>query len=107
MRRLLSLAAGVLALAAASPALASTTEPNGIPDGGFETPADGPSSVFYPSGSLGPWAISGPGGIDHVGADLWAPSEGNETIDLNGSDRGAISQTVGTVSGTRYQLHFA
>jgi choice-of-anchor C domain-containing protein len=110
MRRLLPFAASVLALAAlASPALATTSQPNAVSDGGFETPADSPDSTPYPNGSsLGPWTVSGPGGVDHVtGSNLWVPSEGNQTVDLNGNDRGAISQTIATTSGTRYQLHFA
>jgi choice-of-anchor C domain-containing protein len=106
--RLAGLAVTVLAVGAtAAPALATTDEPNLVADPGFEAPADGPGVTYYPSGTLGPWTVSGDGGIDHVGSNAWQSSEGDLSVDLDGFGRGAVTQNVPTTDGEVYQLHFA
>jgi hypothetical protein len=107
--RLAALAAAFFALAAV-PALAATNEPNPVPDSSFESPADGTGVTTYPDGgTLGTWSVSGPGGVDHVGSSLWQASDGDLSVDLNGTDRGEVSEQVPVNRGVRthLQVHFA
>src|SRR5690348_7238645 len=94
-RRTRTTVAALVAAALALPATAAASGPNLASDGGFETPADGSGVTQYNAGTfMGPWAVGGIVGIDHVGSSLWTPSEGGLTVDLNASDIGSLTQTL-------------
>jgi choice-of-anchor C domain-containing protein len=76
-----------------------------VTNGGFETdPAANPFTPNMVSGLTG-WTI-GPGNIDLIGT-LWTPASGAQSIDLSGSERGTISQTLTLEAGKKYTLSFA
>ena len=80
-----------------------------ILDGGFEVPSIGGASyVTYnanSNNSFGNWTVTA-GNIDLIGS-YWASAEGTQSVDLSGTQAGAISQTVTTVAGQSYNLSFA
>lgn len=81
-----------LALVAARPSQAQF--PNVILNGGFETTAITGNFVTRPAGntSLTNWTIGGHS-IDQI-RGYWTPFAGAQSIDLNGTQAGIISQTV-------------
>ncbi|XZG70728.1 choice-of-anchor C family protein [Chitinibacteraceae bacterium HSL-7] len=44
--------------------------------------------------------------VDRIYRSFWQASDGNMSIDLNGSYYGGIQQTFDTVAGQRYTVHF-
>jgi choice-of-anchor C domain-containing protein len=102
MRRILS----VLALSAAAAFSHPVAAQNLLSNGGFETPAlaSGTSFTTYASGPLGAWMVGG-GGVDLI-RNYWTPHGGFQSLDLNGSAAGSISQTVATTAGRYYTLSF-
>ena len=84
-------------------------------NGGFETATGGynPSSGAYTtlgSGNtdLSGWSVSGT--VDLVNTNYLAPdfiaSNGNNSVDLNGSSTGGVSQTFDTAAGQKYTVKF-
>ncbi|HUQ94464.1 MAG TPA: choice-of-anchor C family protein [Bryobacteraceae bacterium] len=90
------------ALTQLAPAPAVTNFPNG----GFEQPAINTSYVNLPAGSaaITGWTVAA-GSVDHIGT-FYTCAEGRQCLDLAGEVPGAVSQTFGTVAGTRYFIVF-
>jgi len=86
-----------------------TTPGNLIKNGSFES---GPNPNWYGgyltlnSGStaLGSWLVT-QGSIDLMD-EAWEASEGFRSLDLNGNEPGAISQTFKTTPGQKYKVSF-
>src|SRR5512139_751777 len=73
-------------------------------DGSFENPVAAPPFQTFPSGqSIGPWLVTS-GTVDLVGPTTWLAAEGNQSVDLNGANTGAVAQTFTTVPGTKYTV---
>lgn len=104
-----------LSVAALQPAAQATTAPPApkapaatIADGGFENPAV-PGNAFIRFGtgsSIGPWRVS-EGNVDLTGAYFWQTAEGRQSLDLEGSESGAIQQQVTTRIGGCYTVTFS
>ncbi|MGD3111388.1 choice-of-anchor C family protein [Streptomyces sp. YGL11-2] len=88
---------------AASPAAVSHFD-----DGSFEYPAVKPKSFDeYAAGqSIGPWKVTS-GTVDLIGAGYWDAAEGDQSLDLNGNDPGAVAQTFATTPGTTYTVSYS
>lgn len=92
-------------LALAAPAAAAVSR---FDDGSFEYPA-APVNAFTTVGagqSIGPWKVTG-GAVDLIGAGFWQAAEGDQSVDLNGSQPGAIAQTFATTAGQRYTVTYS
>jgi choice-of-anchor C domain-containing protein len=89
---------------AAAPASAAT----GFSDGGFETPVVAPNTfvTVFPGQPLGPWTVVS-GNVDHIGAGFWQAAEGVQSLDLDGGQAGAVSQTFATSPLFAYEVSFA
>ncbi|MCC6831102.1 MAG: choice-of-anchor C family protein [Thermoleophilia bacterium] len=75
-----------------------------VSNGGFETPAIGGAFVNQTS-SFGGWTLAS-GNVDLDRA--WnAPASGSQSLDLNGTIPGSISQIVKTTPGATYRISFA
>jgi choice-of-anchor C domain-containing protein len=78
---------------------------NLVNNGGFETPPLS-SDYAFNIGSLPGWSITND--IDLIKTyNGWTASEGAQSIDLSGSVRGTISQTITTEIGSTYKLTFS
>ncbi len=77
-----------------------------IADGLFREAANPGSFVNYTTGqTIGNWTVQS-GDVDLIGT-LWQTSPlGGRSIDLNGVNPGAITQTLTTVAGRQYQVMF-
>ncbi|MFI5675756.1 choice-of-anchor C family protein [Streptomyces cellulosae] len=86
----------------------STPTPDHFDDGGFEYPQLPPGSIqTYPAGqSFGPWRVVS-GSVDLIGRGYWQAAEGGQSLDLNGNDPGAVSQTFATTPGTAYTVSYS
>jgi len=103
MRRFAALSAAALAFAAAP-----VSAQNLLSTGSFEDPALAPGTTFTTimnGGTIGAWSVTA-GSVDLI-RSYWAPADGFQSLDLNGSSFGSIAQTVGTSNGGRYTLTFA
>ena len=104
MRRLAVALTALIATAASGSALRAQ---NLVTDGSFENPAL-PSSASFTTilagNSFGAWTVTS-GSIDLI-RTYWAPSDGFQSVDLNGSAAGTISQNIATSNGQRYTLRF-
>ena len=110
-------AAAVAGLLAAGAALASPAQAADTPsrtavsfldvtNGSFETPpAAPPWSPFVVGQTFGGWTVTS-GNVDLVG-NYWQAADGTQSVDLNGTVPGAISQTFATVPGTAYVVTFS
>lgn len=80
---------------------------NLVNNGGFE--AQTVSGQFTPyskaSQGLTGWTI-GVGSVDLVSNVLWNPASGVNSLDLNGTKKGEIHQSLNTTAGQLYQLSF-
>lgn len=101
-----------LSLAALAPAAqAHTASPAPEPmlaNGGFEAPAI-PANAFirYGTGStIGPWRVT-QGNVDLTGANFWQSADGRQSLDLEGSESGAVEQHIATQPGGCYTVTFA
>ena len=56
-------------------------------------------------GSILAWEVSS-GSVDYIGS-YWQASEASRSIDLNGFEKGSISQTLTTTAGWTYTVTFA
>ncbi|MES3032114.1 MAG: choice-of-anchor C family protein [Patescibacteria group bacterium] len=57
------------------------------------------------SASVTDWTVNA-GSLDYIGT-YWQAADGARSIDLNGSSAGSISQTLVTVPGATYVVHFS
>ncbi|MCM2389795.1 choice-of-anchor C family protein [Streptomyces albipurpureus] len=104
-----AVAAGLLvggsgaALAAPSAAAVSRFD-----DGSFEYPtAPANSFTTLVSGqSIGPWKVTS-GSVDLIGTGFWQAAEGDQSVDLNGGQAGAVAQTFSTIVGRTYTVTYA
>ncbi|MBM0204187.1 choice-of-anchor C family protein [Micromonospora sp. STR1s_5] len=73
-----------------------------------EPPASSPGVNVVANGSfesgLSGWKVTR-GNVDDV-VGYWAAAHGTHSLDLNGTSAGTIEQTLSTVAGTRYSVHF-
>jgi choice-of-anchor C domain-containing protein len=100
--KILGLVAGAALMLGAQSAYAVT-----ITNGSFETPIVGGNYNTLGAGdlSLTGWDIGG-NSIDHIGS-YWNAADGSQSVDLNGSDLGSISQTIsGLTNGQQYTVSF-
>jgi choice-of-anchor C domain-containing protein len=97
---------GLLCFGAAKPAAAAPVPFNLVNDGGFEQPPVSAPFQDYTAGqTFGGWTVDS-GSIDLIGS-YWKSQEGLQSVDLNGTTPGTISQNVGNlVAGKQYQLSF-
>ena len=79
----------------------SATVSQVISNGSFED-GDFTLSIGH---SIDHWTIES-GDIDKIGRDLWDPSDGEISIDMNGSEPGTIRQSFDTVPGRQYKVLF-
>ncbi|MFD3357693.1 choice-of-anchor C family protein [Streptomyces fradiae] len=97
------LAAGtVVALAAPASAVSR------FDDGSFEYPA-APANAFTTVGagqSVGPWKVTA-GAVDLIGAGFWQAAEGEQSVDLNATQAGAVAQTFTTTAGRQYTVTYS
>lgn len=77
-------------------------------DGSFETPVVTPGTfqTFYTGQSIGSWTVT-TGNVDLSGAGFWQTADGVQSIDLDGDEPGAVSQTFSTVPLFAYEVSFA
>jgi choice-of-anchor C domain-containing protein len=92
---------GVVAAAPASAAV-----PFG--DGSFESPVVAPNTFLDISAGqpLGRWTVT-KGNVDLSGAGFWQTADGAQSLDLDGSQAGAVSQTFATSPLFAYEVSFA
>lgn len=77
-----------------------------VDNGDFEVPDAGPSYRTYRTGqTFGGWTVES-GSVDQKGP-FWQAASGQQSIDLNGNEVGALYQDVPTVPGQSYRLRFA
>ncbi len=93
--------------AAAITAMASAAGAATIINGGFEDGVEA-SGVFTqidgPSSAIPGWKVNG--SVDLI-SGYWQPSEGNQSLDMNGGFAGNIQQTItGLVVGLKYVITF-
>ncbi|MBA2718847.1 MAG: choice-of-anchor C family protein [Chloroflexi bacterium] len=106
MRKRSLFAAGLAAVASLSIA-ASAFAFSGITNGSFEngTFAGGSWNTLHPgSTNIDGWTIES-GSVDWTGS-YWPASDGVLSIDLSGSEPGAISQALATTIGNTYTVTF-
>jgi choice-of-anchor C domain-containing protein len=79
---------------------------NLIQDPGFETPIVVDTAIGYDrysaGSTFGSWLVDS-GNVD-VTSTRWLPNSGNQSLDLDGAIPGAVSQTIPTLPGQKYQL---
>ncbi|MFJ2111445.1 MULTISPECIES: choice-of-anchor C family protein [unclassified Streptomyces] len=77
-------------------------------DGSFEYPraAANSFSTLTAGQSIGPWQVTA-GTVDLIGAGFWQAAEGDQSVDLNGGNAGAVDQTFTTVPGATYTVSYA
>jgi choice-of-anchor C domain-containing protein len=107
--RFVSAAAAVVVLScvgvfAAAPANAATA----FGDGGFETPVVAPHTfvTIFAGQPIGPWTVTS-GNVDLIGAGFWQAAAGVQSLDLDGGQAGAVSQTFATSPLFAYEVSFA
>jgi len=96
-----------LAIAAFAPfvgATRATAASNIVFNGDFELPDGGGATITNtpPTGWTNPF-----GNTDIVGPDTWDAASGEQSVDLNGDQRGGLYQDLTTTSGQNYLLRFA
>ena len=102
MRRRLALTALVMTVLA--PVVSAQ---NLLTNGSFESPQQSASTTFITimnGATIGAWTVT-TGSVDLI-RTYWAPADGYQSIDLNGSSAGTIAQTFATTAGATYQLRF-
>ena len=88
-------------------AQAAMAQTNIVANGGFESPPVVNAATFdtwAPGSALAPWVIAGDS-VDHI-KGYWQPAEGSQSLDLDGSRPGSISQVLSTEAGRTYKLRF-
>ncbi|MFJ5118096.1 choice-of-anchor C family protein [Kitasatospora sp. NPDC088548] len=77
-------------------------------DGSFETPkvAANTFQELVAGQTIGPWQVTS-GSVDLIGAGFWQAAEGDQSVDLNGSAPGSVSQAFTTVPGAAYTVTYS
>ncbi|TJZ57005.1 choice-of-anchor C family protein [Streptomyces piniterrae] len=77
-------------------------------DGSFETPKVAPNTfqTFTAGEFVGPWKVTS-GSVDVKDAGYWQAAEGDQSLDLNGTETGAVSQTFATNRGSTYTVTYS
>ncbi|GLF99197.1 choice-of-anchor C family protein [Streptomyces yaizuensis] len=91
--------------ALAAPAAAAVSR---FDDGSFEYPT-APANAFttVTAGQpIGPWKVTS-GAVDLIGAGFWQAAEGDQSVDLNAGQAGAVAQTFSTTAGRTYTVTYA
>jgi choice-of-anchor C domain-containing protein len=103
-RRALAGAAVVVALGALTTAALAA---NLVGNGGFESPKlTGGFSEFFSGQTIGgAWHVDS-GSADVVYTTTLAAAKGHQSLDLDGSSAGAISQVIHTAAGSAYKVAF-
>ncbi|MEU7430968.1 choice-of-anchor C family protein [Streptomyces sioyaensis] len=93
---------------AGGPAASSAAAVSHFDDGSFETPKVAPNSfhTFTTGQSIGPWKVTS-GSVDVKDAGYWQAAEGDQSLDLSGTESGAVSQTFATKPGIRYTVTYS
>jgi hypothetical protein len=79
---------------------------NLVLNGGFEKPqVDGGIREFGTAERIGAWAV-GTGSVDVVGKSIVQAAKGKQSLDLNGSGPGAITQRLSLPYDASYQISF-
>ena len=80
---------------------------NLVNNGGFEAQTVSGQYTTYSNASQGltGWTI-GVGSVDLVSTALWNPASGENSLDLNGTKKGEIHQSLITTPSQLYQLSF-
>jgi choice-of-anchor C domain-containing protein len=102
-----SIASAALAFVASMSLAGSAFAFTGASNGSFETGTFGASpfdTLIAGSTAITDWTVDS-GSIDWIGS-YWPASNGSRSIDLNGFDTGAISQTLATTIGNTYDVTF-
>ncbi|MFJ2861936.1 choice-of-anchor C family protein [Kitasatospora sp. NPDC087314] len=102
------LVAGATAVAVPAQAAGGHRALSRFDDGSFESPKV-PANSFTEltaGQSIGPWRVTS-GSVDLIGAGFWQAAEGDQSVDLNGSNTGAVAQTFTTVPGATYSVTYA
>lgn len=88
----------------AAPASAAT----GFNDGSFEYPVVAPNTFVTISAgqALGAWTVT-TGNVDLSGAGFWQTSDGVQSLDLDGDQAGAVSQTFATSPLFAYEVSYS
>lgn len=91
---------------AATPARAGTGTQ--FSDGSFETPVVAPGTFqrLFAGQSIGPWTVTA-GNVDLSGKGFWQTADGAQSLDLDGAQNGAVSQTFSTIPLFAYEVSFA
>jgi choice-of-anchor C domain-containing protein len=81
---------------------------SGLSDGGFESPVVPPHTfhTYFAGESVGPWTVTS-GSVELNGAGFWQSADGDQSLDLDGADTGAISQTFATNLLTTYRVSYS
>jgi choice-of-anchor C domain-containing protein len=81
---------------------------SGLGDGSFETPVIQPHSfhTYFAGESVGPWTVTS-GSVELNGAGFWQAADGDQSLDLDGADTGALSQTFSTNLLTTYRVSYS
>jgi choice-of-anchor C domain-containing protein len=89
---------------AAAPASAATAFSNGS----FEKPVVAPNTfvTVFAGQPLGAWTVTS-GNVDLIGAGFWQAADGVQSLDLDGGQAGAVSQTFTTSPLFAYEVSFA
>jgi choice-of-anchor C domain-containing protein len=97
--------AAPFALLAAILVVCSSAHAAPFANGDFEaTPAKSPFTTIGGSGSIGPWNAKH---VDHIGTYWHGYGGTGQSVDLNSTKHGSISQTFDTVAGQTYEVTFA
>jgi WD40 repeat protein len=78
---------------------------NLVVNGSFEvfSPAEATGNRVFDDSPMGKWNVTG--SVDVSGG--WQAHHGTKSLDMNGTAKGAIAQTIRTVPGQNYRLSFA
>ncbi|WP_327169612.1 choice-of-anchor C family protein [Streptomyces subrutilus] len=77
-------------------------------DGSFEYPAAPVNaySTVSVGQPIGPWKVTS-GAVDLIGAGFWQAAEGDQSVDLNAAQPGAVAQTFATTAGQQYTVTYS
>lgn len=102
------LVAATAVLASTGAAYAAAAVPAPFADGSFESPATpiGGFTTYSAGQGIGPWTVT-KGSVDLTGGRFWAAAEGDQSVDLNGSQAGGVAQTFATHPGTKYRVNYS
>lgn len=94
-----------LAAVSAPPATAAQSV---VANGGFENPSILPNvfSTYSAGQTIGAWKVT-KGSVDIIHDSFWPAAEGQQSLDLNGVDRGTVAQDISTLPLTSYVVTFA